>query len=169
MRQGRRHEAQDGEDVAAGRQRSAHESAWGLRRRPGSILNTVTRISYVADHGGAILTSVTQSLHVMGAGYEVLVFKECLGVVSSSRKQPYLRHFCALEIRCAAKAILIECLERNRWFEKFSQFSHVHFCEFIRVFTYIFIFLIILIISKGSSTVSCCYRYTTPYGEVFGR
>ena len=122
------------------RQRCAHESAWGLRRRPGSILNNVTRISYVADHGDAILTSVTQSPHVMGAGYEVLMFKECLGVFSSSRKQPNVQHFCALEIRCAAKAILIECLERNRWFEKFSSFSHVHVCEFIRVFTYMLFF-----------------------------
>ena len=143
MRQGRRHEAQDGEDVAAGRrgcggrtaagmgsrrQRCAHEPAWGLRRRPGSILNNVTRISYVADHGGAILTSVTQSPHVMGAGYEVLIFKECLGVLSSSRKLRYLRYFCALETRCAAKAIPSECLERNACFGNFPSFSHVYFC-----------------------------------------
>ena len=122
MRRGRRHEAQDGEDVAAGRRQEWGQCGrgppmslhGGLRRRPGSILNNVTRISYVADHGGTILTSVTQSPHVMGAGYEVLIFKECLGVFSSSRKRPYSQLFCALENRCAAKASLIECLERNR-------------------------------------------------------
>ena len=47
-------------------------------------LRDVSRISRIADHGGAILTNVSKSPHVVGGVCVVLIFSECIGIFVSA-------------------------------------------------------------------------------------